>query len=628
MTAHSRIVSIIERTPESHSRLKELEALLNLSGPPDRFLAELLGSQCRIAAANGGVLLRIGDDNQLDILAIYPAQQTDRKNLEWITRTRELAGSVISSGETVVAPEGANQPGGGNAQRWLILIPVKDEKTVRAIAAFVASHRDPAELATCRERLEMTPLLLNHYELRQMLNLRQTTVQRMRQVIEMLDVVNRPDHFLSTAMALCNEIASRMHCSRVSLGMLHNRHVRVQAISHTDRFRREMQLVRDIEAAMEECLDQDLEVIYPAADNAVYASRVTAKLSINHGTAAVLSLPIRHNGEAFAVLTLERPVKRPFNTLDQIEAVRLLCDLCAPGLFRMYDQDRWVGARLALRARKYVARLLGPEHTWMKAGILTAVVMVIYLTYARGNYRIDAPFKFEAPLQQAVVAPFDTYLRDVSVDPGDEVSAGQNVLGLLDTSELRLELAALQAEYLGHRKQMTASMRDGKTAEAQIAEAQGEKVAAEIRLLELKIEKARLVAPITGRIVSEDLKRQIGAPVETGKILFEIARIESLRAELYVPEENIASVKVGQTGEMASVGHPDRKIRFVVERINPIADVVHSKNVFRVRARLHDQFEWMRPGMEGIAKIDVGEKSFIWIGTHRIVNWLRMKLWF
>jgi len=263
----------------------------------------------------------------------------------------------------------------------------------------------------------------------------------------------------------------------------------------------------------------------------------------------------------------------------------------------------------------------------MKVGACAALVLALFLTFAKGDYRIDASFIFEAPLQQAVVAPFNTFLKSVAVDPGDEVAAGKNILGVLDTSELRLKLAALKAEQLGYLKQMTAAMRDGKTAEAQIAQAQSEKSAAEIRLLEQHIDQATLMAPINGRVVSEDLKRQIGAPVETGKILFEIAHIEELRAELYVPEESITSVTAGQMGELASVSHPEQRIQFRVERINPIAEVVNSKNVFRVRASLLEQHAWMRPGMEGLAKIMAGEKHYLWLGFHRLINWLRMKLW-
>jgi hypothetical protein len=418
-----------------------------------------------------------------------------------------------------------------------------------------------------------------------------------------------------------------LRCRRASLGFLDGRCVRVQAISHTDTFRREVKLIQAIETAMEECLDQDLEVIYPPPEDAPYVSRATANLSTLHGPASVLSLPLRRNGDVFAVLTLERPPERPFDTLDEIEAIRLICDLCAPRLIEMFEGDRWLGSRAASWARAKLSVLLGPEHTWIKAGACTGFVLAIFLTFAKGTYRIEASFKFEAPIKQAVVAPFNSFLKSVAVDPGDEVTAEKDTLGALDTSELRLKLAALKAEQLGYLKQMTAAMRDGKTAEAQIAQAQGDKAAAEIRLIELHIDQATLIAPITGRVVSEDLKRKIGAPCETGAILFEIARVEDLRAELYVPEDSITDVAPGQKGELASVSHPDQRIRFKVERINPIAEVVNSKNVFRVRALLLEQREWMRPGMEGIAKISAGKKSYLWIGSHRVTNWLRMKLW-
>jgi multidrug resistance efflux pump len=253
--------------------------------------------------------------------------------------------------------------------------------------------------------------------------------------------------------------------------------------------------------------------------------------------------------------------------------------------------------------------------------------MIVFLTFSKGDYRVEAPFIFETTTQQVVAAPFNTFIKEVLAVPGDGVQGGHTVLGILETSELRLELAALRAEQLGYQKQFAASMRDRKTAEAQIAQTQSDKLAARIRLLEQHIGQATLIAPITGQVVSEDLKGQIGAPVETGTILFEIARIESLRAELYVPEEFIEKVTVEQQGELATVGHPDQRIPFIIERINPIAEVVEDRNVFKMRARLGEMREWMRPGMEGVAKIFVEKRPYLWIMSHRLTNWLRLKLW-
>jgi len=50
-------------------------------------------------------------------------------------------------------------------------------------------------------------------------------------------------------------------------------------------------------------------------------------------------------------------------------------------------------------------------------------------------------------------------------------------------------------------------------------------------------------------------------------------------------------------------------------------------NAFLLRAQLEDDAEWLRPGMTGVAKIDGGRRTLWWRATHRIVDFIRMKLW-
>ena len=179
----------------------------------------------------------------------------------------------------------------------------------------------------------------------------------------------------------------------------------------------------------------------------------------------------------------------------------------------------------------------------------------------------------------------------------------------------------------GYLKQAAAAMRDNETASAQIAQANAEKTQAQMDLLDYYIERAKLVSPISGIVTKGDLKRQIGAPVKTGDLLFEVCPIESLRAELMVPEDLIFDIKVDQRGRLATASYPGKAIEFVVERINPVAEVVNQRNVFKVRVRLLETYPWMRPGMEGVAKVSVGRRRYVWIWTRKITNWIRMKLW-
>jgi hypothetical protein len=64
-----------------------------------------------------------------------------------------------------------------------------------------------------------------------------------------------------------------------------------------------------------------------------------------------------------------------------------------------------------------------------------------------------------------------------------------------------------------------------------------------------------------------------------------------------------------------------------VERITPIATAEEGRNHFRVEAVLEEPAPALRPGMEGIAKIDAGRRRLLWIWTHEMLDWIRLSTW-
>jgi len=52
-----------------------------------------------------------------------------------------------------------------------------------------------------------------------------------------------------------------------------------------------------------------------------------------------------------------------------------------------------------------------------------------------------------------------------------------------------------------------------------------------------------------------------------------------------------------------------------------------GRNYFRVEATLDQPTQMLRPGMEGVAKIEMGEESLFWIWTHALVDRLRLWIW-
>ncbi|MEE8296967.1 MAG: HlyD family efflux transporter periplasmic adaptor subunit, partial [Hyphomicrobium sp.] len=549
---------------------------------------------------------------------------------DWIERAAILAEQASAQNRRVIGklPREATS-GEVRDEEFLLLVPVPrandDEQHGRVVACVIKAH-DEAAIQVQQTRLELCLGLLSLNHLRRGLTQTEGNLARLKEIMGAVGAVGESSRFKTSTMSLCNELAARWRCDRVSVGFVRQNHVRLETISATDQFARNMQLVLDIEAAMDECFDQDIEIAFPDEESSFHVARDAERLSNRHGPCAVLSVPLRRDGEVVGVLTTERPRENPIS-LETAEAIRMTCDLCTTRLLDLKEQDCWVGAKFAGASRSAVAALVGPHHTWAKLLAILVSGGMALLTFGTTAYKPDAPFVLRATHQQVVTAPFDGHLESVLVHVGDEVQAGKTALASLDTAELELELSALAAERAAYRKQEAVATREGKTAEAQVADAQAAGVTARIELIEYWIKQATLTPSQAGVVVTGDLQRHVGTPVKTGDVLFEVAQLDSIWAEVSMPEDAISDIRVNMRGELATTSYPSERIPFVVTRIEPMAELSNQRNIFKIHTRLERKPTWMRPGMRGVAKIEVGPRSYGWIVTHRLADWLRMKLW-
>jgi len=612
------------------------DALIRADRGAPAFLADMLAAQCRLAPADAGALLRLeraGDGLRPHLIAAHPGVPENEPAPAWIGLAGERAGEVDPASPPIVisASEGTELYGEGPSRHVVLLaLPCSEEEQggAEGVAAFLVRTPSPDALRERCERLRLSLPLLMLWELRTALAHAQGASARVGLATNLATAATTPRRFQAAAMAICDAAGARLGCERVSLGLLKGRRVRLEAISHTEKINRKMELVQRLESVMEECLDQDLEVTWPAPPDTPTITRVAQEFDRQHGPLALCSVPLRREGEPIGVVTLERGPDRPFQRAE-IESLRIAADLAAPRLAELRQRDRWVGARAADEARGWIGTLLGPEKVWLKVAALLVLAAAIFLTFFKGMYRVEAPFSLEATTRQVVPAPFNGYIEGVFVDVGDRVEGGQTALATLDTTDLRLQLADARSRRERSLREAKIARRDGEIAQAQIAEAAAAEAQARIDLLEHQIAQATLTPRIDGVVVSGDLRRMIGAPVEVGSVLFEIAPVDALRADLAVPEDRIADVRVGQEGALASAADPSDRLPFLVERINPVAEVRENRNVFIVRVRLLEETDagWLRPGVEGVAKIDVERRRWGWIFTRDLVNWIRMKLW-
>ena len=612
---------------EASPLLELVEQLQQFGGGPQEFLHHLLTLQCQIASAKAGALLRVEAEGRLEVLAVYPIPEEGTPDPVWLAKAAESTQRLLESPKTMIVPMHASEAMyGQESPEHLVLIPVRTEGVVRGVAGFLLESYDRNIVIHARDRLELSTSLLSMYEMRQTLEKRNHSLRWLRESMEILARTNEEEKFRAAAMSLCNELATRRDARRVSLGILRGRYVTVQAISHTENFTRKMRVVQDVEAAMEECLDQDCEVVYPAPVEADYVSRAAAEVSRRHGPSTVCSVPFRSSGEPFGVLTVEIDADQSF-TIDQLESLRLTCDLCAARIHEQHDRDRWMGVRFAKALRKGVAVVVGPRYTWVKVASIAATILLGVCLFVEGDDNVRADFEIHPVQQQLVPAPFDGRLSTVHVKKGSRVEAGSTILATFDTYELELERLDQISERDAYRKEAKIRLEESKPQEAELARLRADQLDFQIQLLNYQISSAKLTSPIEGVVVSEDLKKLLQAPFGKGDPLFEIAKVDRLRAELQVPEARISDLKVGQVGKLAAASHPDHPLAFRVDHISPVATVVGETNAFLVRVEFIDAPGWIKPGMSGTAKVQVGQAVWGKILTRDVVNWIKMQIW-
>ncbi|MGH7348023.1 MAG: efflux RND transporter periplasmic adaptor subunit, partial [Candidatus Rokuibacteriota bacterium] len=245
---------------------------------------------------------------------------------------------------------------------------------------------------------------------------------------------------------------------------------------------------------------------------------------------------------------------------------------------------------------------------------------------AQGDYRVSARTVMEARTRLASVAPFAGYIKEAPARAGDLVRRHQ-LLAVLDDRGIRLERLKWlsQAEQLVRQRDQAMARRDA--AAVQILGAQVEQARAQVALLDDQLSRTRLLAPFDGSIVLGDLSQAIGAPVERGQVLFEVAPLADYRVALQVDERDVTDIVAGQRGELLLTAWPADAVPFTVETITPVSTAREGRNYFRVEARLDRTPERLRPGMEGVAKVAVGRRLLAWIWTRQAVDWVRLKAW-
>jgi hypothetical protein len=339
------------------------------------------------------------------------------------------------------------------------------------------------------------------------------------------------------------------------------------------------------------------------------------------------ALPLLGSGEPVAVLVVrQREAGAAALPPEVLAVLRASSGLAEPLLRHWREAERGLLQHVADTVRSGWCKLWGPGHlTWKVGGVALLTVLGVLLLWPVSD-RVTAHTVIEGRTRQVVTAPFEGFIAQVLVRPGEQVSKGQ-LLARLDDRELKLE----QGKYSSERNQAAGKLRQAMAehdaAAMALAQADVQQAEAQLALVESKLLRAGLVAPMGGLVVTGDWAQQIGGPVEVGKEMFEIATTGGYRVVLHVPDRDIARIKPGQSGILRLTGQPQTTYDFEVSRVTATAKVEEGTNGFRVEAEWRGAVPELSPGMQGVGKVEVGRASLLTVWTRSSVDWLRLKLW-
>ncbi|MEM6666455.1 MAG: HlyD family efflux transporter periplasmic adaptor subunit [Pseudomonadota bacterium] len=438
--------------------------------------------------------------------------------------------------------------------------------------------------------------------------------------------------------ALANEVRTIADADRVSVALVRQGRLKVMALSQAADVERKSAELRTLTQAMEEARSQLEGVLYPPANGdtvpIVAAHKAHAARS---GSRAMISLPLIGpdgtigviSAERMAVTTEEPDDGATFEVADRA-LLNAVATLATPTVDLKIREHRWVSGRLRDKTGRSLRRVFGPGHTGLKVLLLALVLLGGFLSVLQTDLRVTAPAALRGDIQRVAVAPFNGYVGAAMRKAGDRVEAGE-VLARLDDRDLRLEVLKWQSERTRLVQEQRQALANGDRVAMATTTAQISRAEAELDLAEAQLARLDITAPFDGLIVEGDLSQRLGAPVNEGDVLFEVASGGAYRITITVSEYDIRLVEPGAEGTLALAGFSNRPFPFRVTRIASVSGVAEGRNAFTVEAELlglvTNDDTGLRPGLEGVAKIAAGRTGWLLAVTRPLLERLRIVLW-
>ena len=214
----------------------------------------------------------------------------------------------------------------------------------------------------------------------------------------------------------------------------------------------------------------------------------------------------------------------------------------------------------------------------------------------------------------------------------------------LSDAGLRAARARLESALVDHRRMTTGAQTNSLVAEteARAARSNFESLIAELHSNRQQLESLRqrheilkresegmaIVAPKSGVVLGDDLRKMVGRRYSRGEEICRIGEIGKFLLKIDVSEREIASVTLDSPVRFKLKTVPGRVFTGRVSKINaePIPNQ-QAQRFYPVEVLVENSDGMLRPGMTGFARISFGRQSIGLILAQKVWQALRPELW-
>lgn len=491
----------------------------------------------------------------------------------------------------------------------MLCVPLlKDEEVIGAVEVInkaeggAFSEKDQFFLSNICEQAAVAVNNANLLKAERKLNVLDALLNISREITSTLDL----DHVLTTVVHQASTVVSFDRCV---IGLFDRDKFVLGAVSgEKDVPRtREMSQLRDIlewVAGREEpvALDQYEDGWHAASEDA--KERASAFLEAQDYS-GFYALPLRDNQGAIGAVALLNGDSEFLNDSER-ETLSILANQTAVAVrnAQLYQQVPLAGFLKPLAERKQKLLAAMPRARWMKwawrAAIVAALLVVIPMPMRVGTNASVVPGE-----RRMVTAEAGGIAERILIHEGSVVQAGE-LLAVLDSSADQLKLAQAQSSLaIAQRTLGDAEFQRDPGAAGQ-ARIQVQLHQAETELEQKRVSEARLIAPISGVVVTPRVEQKVGTMIAPGETFCELVDEAHMAVTMNVHETDLPLLRAGAPVRIKLNSLPAETLHGTLDRIGAMTQPEEGEQYFVVRAGFDNPGLTARDGMVGRAKILAG----------------------